>query len=50
MGRIKQIVIMHRDLNPKDETPPLSDLIEYWRVSGDRLGLTDEQLREVGDE
>ena len=51
MGRINSFVIMHRDLNPKDDTPPLDQLIrDYWHVTGDRAGLTDEQLREVGDE
>jgi len=51
MGRIKSLVTMHHDLNPKEDTPPLPELIlDYWHVTGDRAGLTDEQLREVGDE
>jgi hypothetical protein len=51
MGRIKSLVIMHRDVNPKDDTPHLRDLIlDYWHTSGDRAGLTDEQMLEVRDD
>ena len=50
MGRIKKLVIMHNDLNPKDPVPPLEDLLELYRITGDRTGLTDEQMREVSED
>lgn len=51
MGKIKQIIIMHQDVHPGE---PLDDLESmrrefdrYIARTGGRIGLTDEQMREV---
>jgi len=55
MGTIKQLIIMHRDLNGPDEPlPPLDELrrehARYLKMVGNRVGLTDEQMAEVRDD
>jgi len=51
MGRIKQVVIMYRDITGNDgKTPDLRDLDYYIEITGGRVGLTDEQLREVAED
>lgn len=50
MGKIKQLVIMHIDLR-KNETATVEEMHQqFLAATGGRVGLTDEQLREVGDE
>lgn len=50
MGRFKQIVTSWQDSYDTKRMPTDREFWRYVDQTGGRIGLTDEQLREVGDE